>query len=147
MPAGDYLAGIGPAGFDPVTDPPARKVLRGPAAMAYDGASRDWPLNVQNNYRSVHPVDQQMALSVLVRKGTIASAPNVGSTLHEITHLSAKTLQSDVDNRVRTSEPAATLVRNGQAKILRNRIDVSGNALQVAVEYVNLATGQNITAY
>ena len=140
MPAGDYPAGAGPAGFDPVSDPLARRVFRGPAAMAYDGASRDWPLTPQNNYRSVHPVDQMMALSVLVRKGSIASAPIVGSTLHEIAYLNEK-LEGDVADRVKTSEPAATLLKGGRAAIKQIQVERTRSGFKTVVSYVNLVTG------
>lgn len=138
MGAGGGLAGIAPAGFDGVIDSGIPRRYRGPAAMRYEGKTRDWAQNAKGEFRSVHPNDQAMALSVLVRQGSIKSSIATGNTLFEITHLGDPDLKSDVENRIRISNPAKRLLAEGRVQIKRIDIDTSGNRLAVAVYYLNL---------
>lgn len=92
---GWFPAGIGPAGYDPVVPPDAPRNVRPPAALRLDGASRDFVLRPDGFYEESHPVDQKVALALVVSRGAIASVPGIGNRLRTIrrtTRVVAETL-------------------------------------------------------
>jgi hypothetical protein len=86
--AGWYAAGYGPAGYDPVIPPDAPRVVRAPDALRLDGPTKDYLLDDNGFYQSVHPVDQRVALALLVSRGAIAAAPELGNQLRTIRRVS-----------------------------------------------------------
>lgn len=125
----------------PIT--PGNRPFRGPAAMMYDGASKDWLINADGRYKSVHPVDQGVVLSVLSRQGSIKSSPTTGSTLHEVEYLGGPELASDVDDRVKRSNPLARYLKSGAVTLKRVDVESSGSRLFVVVYYVNNLVNPN----
>lgn len=97
---GFYPAGTGPAGFAPAPPPQERRRRKPPAALHFDGATRDFLKDEDGLYKSVHPVDQGVGLALLVELQRLPSAPAVGSTLPQIEHVAAASLQNDVQDRV-----------------------------------------------
>lgn len=79
----------------PPPPPPAQQ----PAALLFDGL--DFPLDEGGQYKSAHPVDQEVALALMVGLQKLAAVPTVGSTLRDIQYAGGRTLVSDVTNRVR----------------------------------------------
>lgn len=138
MGAGSSSAGSGFAGADGVVAGVNVNPLT-PAAMRYEGGARDWVLSDDTNYRAVHPVDQQMALGCLTRKGTLKSAPSVGNTVFDIPYLGGLDLSREINDRIRNAVPIKALLDNGDISI--DRIDhevVTGGGLKFAVYYRNL---------
>ena len=101
MGAGDFLAGMGTAGFDPPVVPSPARNVRPPHALLFDGATRDVPLTDQGSYAEVHPVDQRVALALFVTLASIPSAPEIGNTLASVRIQDAASMQRDAEGRVR----------------------------------------------
>lgn len=143
MGAGLYPAGSGPAGADP-TQPGGSVSINTPSAMRYEGASRDWAKDASGQYRRVHWVEQAFVLGCLIRKGAIKSRPEVGNSLFEIKYLGGISLAAEVNDRIRTAVPIASLLAEGAASI--DRIEHSHNPqgqLRVAVYFRNLVVDRN----
>lgn len=137
MPLGDLPAGDGPLGFDPVqpASPPRR--TRPPVSLMFDGATRDFPLGEDGFYREIHPVDQRVALALLVSEGVIASAPEIGSRLRTIDRVSREVARSTATSYARLALSA--LVAERSIRIEKIEVETpAGGTLLVAVTYVNL---------
>lgn len=143
MTTGVYPAGIGPAGADPVTTTVTPKPQR-PTAIRYEGAVRDWTIyDNTGGYQAVTPVEQAVVLSLCVRQGQISSSPTTGHTINEIETLDETTIDADVSDRVRRSNPLARLVRDGEALIKKIDVQIVSNQLRVAVYFADLTRDKN----
>jgi hypothetical protein len=110
-------------------------------ALAYDATSRDWQVDDDGAWVAVHPVQQMIEIGCLFAKGEFSGAPECGHTLLECTATGSR-LHDDVESRIRTAEPIATVLASGEAVI--DSVDAerdSVGALRVAVHYRNLAAG------
>ncbi len=138
MGAGDYPAGEGFAGHDPVassTATPATAL----SALKFDGASKDWLQGADGRLEGVHPIDQAVALSVHLVQGTIAGVPTVGDTTRLITHVGGKGFEADVRDRILTSNPLARLISRGDVRVHNVTIEVRPNgAVAGILEYFNM---------
>lgn len=138
MGAGDYPAGDSPAGFDPVESSPARGLDRAPAAVEFDGATRDFVLKADGNFAALHPVDQGVALAILVQKGSIKSAPAIGNELGSIEDLASPRLEQQVRARIDESFPLSTFLADGSVTTLNVEWEVrESGGLLVAYTYRN----------
>jgi hypothetical protein len=143
MGAGDYATGVGPAGFDPVLSSDGRSIYRAPAAQEFDGATRDFPLDDLGNFRALHPVDQGVAFSILVKRGQLKSAPNVGNTLHEIGNVGGGRTAEQVKARVNDAFPLRDFLREGSVETIRIDHDVTVRGrLLVVYTYRNTLLGK-----
>ncbi len=134
--AGAFGAGLGPAGHDPIVT--AEAVARAaPPALRYEGTTQDWALDSLGRFRKVHPVDQGMALGMMVRQGSLKSSPDTGNRLFSIGYLQAKNLRTRVEALVRTANPIARLVADGSATLKAIEISTAGGRLIVACLYSN----------
>ncbi len=136
MGAGDFEAGLGLAGEDPLPElSPARNVTP-PDALWFDGATADFLLE-NGLYRSLHPVDQAVALALCIRQNTLGSAPNTGNLLRTIRKL-GPTTAATADTMVRNA--LSSLVLNGDIEIREVQVQTRTpqGALLVAVTYKNL---------
>lgn len=145
--AGSFPAGFGPAGVDPLPVPfgtaPPRSVVP-PAALWFDGATQDFLLDPTTGlYVPLHPVDQQVALALLVNLGSVSSATGVGAAFRSITRITPST-KTQVTRAA--SNALASLV---QARLVQvDDIAVSLLAFggfAVAVSYENLVTRKSPT--
>jgi hypothetical protein len=103
MGAGDFPAGVGPAGIDPPAAPTPPRSVVPPHALLFDGATRDVPLDDQGHYEGVHPVDHRVALALFIALGSIPSGPDVGNTLGDVLIQDPDPLQQDVQTRVQAA--------------------------------------------
>lgn len=103
MGAGDFPAGMGPAGFDPVVAPPPPRDAKLPSAIWFDGATRTFLFDAQGRLVPIHPVDQSVALSILVELGKLSSAPTVGSSARRATGTTEAARLADVETRMRAA--------------------------------------------
>lgn len=143
MPAGTEPAGIGPAGHSSATGTDATPASALSATL-FDGASKDFVELEDGRWQATHPIDQAVALSVLVEQGTIAGAPTVGSTLRQITHVGGKGFESDVRDRVLTSNPLARLIRQGDVVVSAVLVEqTQGGGFMAALEYFNMRDQPN----
>lgn len=135
--AGSGVAGGGLAGKSAAASVPPRNV-RPPRALYFDGASRDMLLVTATGlYRSLHPVDQKMAMAMVLRRGSIPVAPDLGSTFHEIAIGAEETMTADAIQRA--NQAAASLLQAGDVKIDSVRCYSSqASRVRVEVNYFNL---------
>jgi hypothetical protein len=143
MGAGSARAGLGLSGVNPVipgSDPTKTNVV----AMRYEGSTKDWELDANNNFAAVTPNEQGVVLSMSINQGDIKSSPTTGNTIGQIEYLGATNLGQDVTNRVMTSNPIARLVAAGSVSI--DKIDykiVNKNKLAVVVYFRDLDVDPN----
>lgn len=134
---GWFAAGYGPAGYDPVIPPGAPRNVRPPDALKLDGPTKDFLLDENGFYQNIHPVDQQVALAMLVSRGAIAAVPELGNQLRTVRRVSQTVAETLARNFVR--EALADLVSASSISIEEIRIDVSvPGRLFVEVFYLNL---------
>lgn len=134
---GWFPAGIGPAGYDPVIPPDAPRRVRPPAALRYDGATRDFLLDANGFYEEIHPVDQKVALALCISRGAVAAVPELGNQLRTIRRTSRAVAETIAKQFVR--EALADLTRGKSITIedITVQTDVPGRLL-VFVLYRNI---------
>lgn len=137
MGAGEFDAGEGLAGEDPVPAFAQPRNVTPPVALLLDGRTLDFPLDTTGLYRSVHPVDQEVALALMAKFGTIAGAPDTGNKLRLIRKLGPRT-KAEATNIV--NEAIGALIAANDIKLLDLTIETRTpqGALLVAVSYQNL---------
>lgn len=138
MGAGDFEAGpLDPAGEDPVADPPAPRRVTLPAALLFDGATADFPLDSAGLYKSSHTVDQRVALALIPRQGTVASVPGLGSRLRSIKRATGALAVAKARDYVDLA--LAALVLAGDIEVVDVQVESPGRGqIAVAVTYKNL---------
>lgn len=103
MTAGIYNAGLEAAGEELLPAPTRRTRATPPRALLFDGATRTFLRDATGRYRDIHPIDQKVALTLLMEFGKITAAPDIGNTLLEIrTLIPGEALTTDVERRLRT---------------------------------------------
>lgn len=142
MSFGAYLAGMGLAGYAPIIPPSAPRIVNPPAALRFDGGSRDFPLDANGFYQESHPVDQEVALVLSISRGAIASDSSVGNKLRTISRVSPRVAETLARSYIR--EGLAPLVARKSIEIQDVSIDQSvPGRLLFAVTYLNLETARN----
>jgi len=135
MGAGDFGAGEGLAGEDVLPDIVPRTVTA-PIALRFDGKTRDFLLDDGGRYLSVHPVDQRVALALLILKEKLASAPEVGSGLWKIAYAGGPTLIAEVNDHVRQTLQA--MIKAGDIELLAVAVEIPARGtFLVQVDYLN----------
>jgi hypothetical protein len=146
MGAGDYPAGDGPAGLDPVQSVDARSGARAPAALRFDAETREFLIDESTeeyaNFLESHPVDQGMSLSLLVRRGDVPAVPELGNELHRVTGTKS-TLAAQINRYVMNAYPLRDLVLAREIEVTSVQYSWSAiGRLIVRVDYRNLVTGK-----
>lgn len=140
-PAGDFLSGMGLMGMDPSPPAPAPRTATTPVALWWDAASRDYLLDANGFFKSLHPVDQKMGLALTTRKGTISSVPGQGARFTEIVFAAGPALGAQVNDFVK--QATADIVAAGEAQILSVSFQTpQSGSIAIQVSYVNLVTGK-----
>lgn len=135
--AGWFPAGYGAAGYDPVIPPGAPRNVRPPAALRFDGQTRDFPLSATGFYEESHPVDQQVALALCVSRGAIASASTIGNKLRTISRVGRNTAETLARTYIR--EGLAPFIAGKSIEVQDVQVDTSvPGRLLFAVTYLNL---------
>lgn len=131
----------------PASLPSGRKPYL-PAALYYDGRTRDFLLDSNGQYRGIHPSDEGMAMSFSMRKGDCSAAPDVGNTLYEITYITADDIDAQIETHVRNAYPCSRLIAEGKVRIdsIVHETRPESNGLAVVVNYTNLDTSQRESA-
>lgn len=139
MGAGTAPAGQGGAGLNllPALSPPRN--VTPPISLRFDGATADFQLDDQGRYKSIHPVDQAVALALLVRLGTLGSVPSMGAGFRNIRKI-GPTTPNQVENMARVA--LARLVQAQSIKILSIQVETKRKpgSIAIAVSYTNLRT-------
>jgi hypothetical protein len=138
MGAGDYPAGVGPCGHDPIVTDQSR-VFVTPEALKYDGATKAFIQDATTGkLEACHPVDQKMAFGLLFRRGSIKGDIRIGNTFHEIQSVRNADIQQQLWDRARTAMPVSDVLLAGDAEILRIGYEERPHGgLTIVVEYVN----------
>ena len=143
MAAGVYPAGAGPAGVAPVSTTSSVQV-EPPTALRYEGSVSDWTLyDNTGGYQAVTPVEQGVILSCCVRRGQLKSSPNTGNTLHEIEYLGGENLEADVRDRLLTSSPLDSYLKDGSAVVDRIVVETEGNRLLARLFFRDMTRDPN----
>jgi phage gp46-like protein len=141
MSFGAYLCGIGLAGFAPIIPPNAPRRVSPPAALLFDGSSRDFPLDENGFYQESHPVDQEVSLALCISRGAIASASGVGNKLRTISRVSQSVAEALARAYIR--DALASLVSRKAIEVQNVTIDTTvPGRLLYAVTYLNLETAR-----
>lgn len=135
--AGWFPAGYGPAGYDPGIPPGEPRRVRPPAALRYDGATRDFVLREDGFYEEIHPVDQKVALALCISRGAVAAVPGLGNNLRTIKRVTQGVAETLARQHVR--EALADLLSAKSIRIDAINIDASDpGRLLIQVVYFNL---------
>lgn len=136
--AGAGVAGAGVAGSAAASASTSPRAVRPPRALYFDGASRDMLLiTATGAYRSLHPVDQKMAMAMVLRRGAIPVAPDLGSTFHEIGFGDEEVMTADAIQRA--NQAASLLLQASEVRITNVRcFSTETSRVRVEVQYENL---------
>ncbi len=136
MGAGMFPAGSGPSGLDPLAPPSPPRSVTPPAALYFDGQTQGFPLDAQGHYVGIHPVDQAVALALIVRLGTLGSVPGLGAGFRNIRKITTSTGTQATDM---ARIALASIVQAGDIMILDIQVETRRTgAVLIAVSYKNL---------
>lgn len=146
MPITSEYHPVGPAAFSAPDKPSAAPVkVNVPARRLYSNPL-DYRTGPDGRLVSDHPVNQGMALSMSVRKGSIRSAPNVGHELHKV-EIGTERTAADVRDRVLVAYPLSRYVSEGSVEILSiTHEEQDVGRLIVSVLFRNTKTNRAATA-
>lgn len=113
MGAGDFAAGDGPAGEDPVAPASPASNNSPPAAPFLDLGSKNFLLNADGTVASMHPVDQAVQWSFAIRRGTHKSDQRVGHTFFDAPPLTGEAKMNDMRLRAQDAFPFSRLITSG----------------------------------
>lgn len=133
---GVYPAGMGPMGYSPSVPPNAPRDVRPPAALYFDGQTRDFPLDENGFYREIHPVDQKVALQLSLPRGAIASVTAIGNKLRTIQRVRPSVAETLCRSHIR--EALAELLSAKSIEIQQIKVEPDDGRLLFAVTYLNL---------
>jgi len=117
--------------------------LSAPLALHYDGVTKQWLLD-GDEWASVHPADQAVALACCFRRGSLAPTPTVGFSYH-LSDVDDEQLDSDLLERTRAAEPLSQYLADGTIELVQvfgERVESGG--IKVRVEYRNWALSNQI---
>ena len=133
MGFGNYGAGSGPFGADPVYVP-ASTAAENPTASLFDLTAQAF-----DRKRLVHPVDQMVAMLLYLEDGSVPSLKGLGSKVRErIARASEQKIPAIVDDEVR--RVLKPLVDAGDVEILKITTETANRSTRVLyqVDYANL---------
>lgn len=138
MGAGDFSAGVGMAGLDPVFST-KRKTRRLDVATFFDLSVRDAVLLEDGRITAAHPVDQQVQMSFAIERGTLRSAPEIGHTLRQLRRGNRQQVTQDFIARVLDAQPYAQLILEQKIEHLGVELTVpASGAVFGFIKYRNL---------
>jgi hypothetical protein len=140
MGAGQFGAGAGGAGMDPVylAVPPAP--FTGPRAVKYDPSIKQYVLTDANgNKIDVHPVDQIVVTRLTVEQGSSASSPTLGQRIRKLWNRSQPARYQQIA-QAECTRVLQDLINAGDVKLLSVSVtfDPVNGARVVVPTYVNM---------
>lgn len=140
MGAGNFPAGTGPAGLDPVISSRPRDPIPIISSLAVDGLTKDYQLDAAGRYVGVNWVDNAAFTLLRIAEGSVKSAPAVGETVSKIRYIDQVKIQAQVEDRVKVAW--RDLLSRNLVEIVDIILDltVAGRIMYV-VNYRNLLTG------
>ncbi len=137
MGAGDTPAGDSPAGHDEVPAPGPAAKQRPAGAILYDGARRDYVVGADGQYKTIHWVDQKVALALVIKESDVSAVPTLGSRLRRIQRGSHLQLQTSAEDAVRLALRPMIEAREVELVSVEVTTPTRGRLL-VAISYRNL---------
>lgn len=102
MPIGDFPAGEGPLGVDPVAAPSAPVAIRKPpAAIEFNPLTGRFTMLDDGRFVEVHPVDQMVSIALGKTSGAWKSAPGAGHTLDKLPSMADPSFEASARDRLR----------------------------------------------
>lgn len=139
MGAGDFCAGEGDAGEDPVSDASPAVNNTPPAAAYLDLATKNFRLNEDGSTAEMHPVDQAAQWSFLNRQGTLHADTRVGHTFFQAPPLTGEAKLNDLRRRAREAFPFSKLIAQRDVEFIDVVLaDPKKGETGIAVLYRNL---------
>lgn|SRR5512138_21355 len=144
MGFGTHPWGLAPFGFDPQVFSSARDATP-PAALAFDGTTRNYKLDSRGRFQEAHPVDAKVFLILRTLAGSIRSAPTTGQTVNAIAYIDQLRVRAQVEDRVRSA--LAPVINAGEIRLDNIEIDTSVRGrIMFEVTYFNRVSGKPETA-
>jgi hypothetical protein len=113
MPAGQYPAGAGPAGGDPIVPGSLLAPRNPPAAIYLDGASKDALVDPDGFWVEMDPIDQQVVTTFTTPKGSLKHAKEIGHEFRSMPRKTGKALDNELRARAARARPFADLLGKG----------------------------------
>ena len=137
--AAQFAAGDELAGEDGVPALSAPRDVTPPAAILFNGATFTFPYLASGLLTPLDPTDQQVALALLIRKGTLASVPALGATFREIRKIDRYTTAKVTDA---VNLALASLIASKAIVVLSITVETqrTNGRIVLAVAYRNLRT-------
>lgn len=139
MGAGDFCAGDGDAGEDPVAPPSPASDNVPPAAAYLDLGSKNFLLNADGTMASMHPVDQAVQWSFAIRRGTHKADQRIGHTFFQAPPLTGAAKQKDLEARAQDAFPFSKLIAQKDVQFIGVTVaDPKKGETGIVVAYRNL---------
>lgn len=136
MGAGQYAAGYYPAGFDPNTVTARKKVAQTDPVL-FDLATHNTLRDADGLLKTIHWVDQAVALALGVDQGSFAAQSKLGNRLRRIKRSAGPTVAAQCRDAVENALSA--LLNRRDIAISKLAVDTAvRNRIVVTVAYVNL---------
>lgn len=136
MGAGQYPAGYYPAGFDPNVYTERKKIEQRDPVM-FDAATKGTPRDADGFLRTIHWVDQVVALALGISQGSFNAQSTLGNVLRRIKRSAGPTVVAAAEDAVRRA--LAGPLGRADIEIKKLTVDTSvRNRIFVTVVYVNL---------
>lgn len=134
--AGDFSAGEGPAGFDPVVENPNLGAEDAARALLFDLTTREFPPLPDGSLQEVHWVDAAVALMIGFELGGIPAAPEKGLNTRRLRRVSRATARQATQNEVRVS--LKSLIDDDDITLLSVTVETASvGRLVTEIKYVN----------
>jgi hypothetical protein len=149
MGIGQFGAGLGGAGQDPVYLPSPPAPVLPPRAVKFDPSVKQFLLFDENgNAIDVHPVDQIVALRLTTEQGQSASSPGLGQRYRVLFNAAQPVRHQDIALK-ETKRVLQDLIDAGDIKLLSVVLttDPVNNAKVVIPSYVNLRSPKTDPRY
>ena len=149
MGMGDFPAGSGPAGADPVYKPATALPVVGPRAVFYDPSIRQYVLtDASGRPLDVHPIDQIVASRTTSQKNQSTSSPDLGTRILARFKLAPPSRHPQIAYQEMASV-LADLITAGDIQLLGVTLTVQpSNGAQIVIpNYINLRNPASSTLY
>jgi len=116
-----------------------RRQRKPPAALAFNGLTKDYELDADGQYKGVHPVDAKVFLILRTAVGSLRSAPDIGQGVSNLRYIERDRIRAYAQDQVRRA--LAAVVAAKEIRIESITVDSAARGRVVlVVTYVNLIT-------
>lgn len=108
----------GQFGVDRVESSATYKPVSPPPAIFLSALERDAQLDEFGRFRPMDPIDQAVAISFMVARGTVTHAPSIGHDFLELPRLTGARLVAACERAAAAASPFDALIAAGTVKLL-----------------------------